>query len=261
MPIASAITGSVQTSKAVTALRDATDNASRRIDAGSTGAQTGMTNTTNDANNVLDYINSQQQNTLNPYLQLGELGAKNLTTALGPGGSLQEQFSFDPTKIADNPNYKFQMQQGLEAVQKAAAANGTLMSGGTLKALDQFSQGLASNEIGQSYNQAFNTFSANRANAYQSLALPLQVGQQAVPLSLQANQNFGDRSSTNLINAQTFNSKAQIDQAQKQADLDLQKGNAKAGGSLAQANIWSNFANEVGGSNSLKSLGQAAVGI
>ena len=257
MPIISAMVGSSQTSKAVNAATAGIDNARAAIDAGSTGAQTGMTNTTDAANNVLDYVNQQQQNTLNPYLQTGANGLDSLNKALAPGGALTTQFAFDPKTVADNPDYQFQLQQGLQATQRAAAANGTLQSGGTLKALDQFSQGLASTSMQQYYNQALSTFNTNRQNAYQSLALPISIGQTATPQSLSAWQNFGNTSTSNDINAQRFNSTAQIDQAAKDANLAQDKGNVKATGSVQQGKIWSSFANNVGNdaSKALAGLG------
>ncbi len=171
----------------------------------------------------------------------------NLNAALAPGGSLTSQFSFDPTQIANNPDYQFQLQQGTQAVQRAAAANGTLQSGGTMKALDQFSQGLASNEIGQAYNQAFNTFQGNRQNNMAALQLPLNVGLAASPLSQSAFQNYGNTSGANLTRGAEDLANLGTSGAAQIADQLTNIGQAKAAGSLKQGQIWSSFAKGAAG--------------
>src|SRR5690348_12894293 len=42
-----------------------------------------------------------------------------------------------------SPGYQFRLDEGNRAIQNSAAAKGMLMSGGTLKDIDRFSQGLA----------------------------------------------------------------------------------------------------------------------
>jgi hypothetical protein len=64
----------------------------------------------------------------------------------------------DPTQIANDPNYQFQLGQGLQGVERGAAAKGTLLTGGTLKSLDQFGQGLASAFSDKQYNRAFGEY-------------------------------------------------------------------------------------------------------
>jgi hypothetical protein len=45
-----------------------------------------------------------------------------------------------------SPGYRFRLDQGNQAVERSAAARGLLGSGATVKALDRYSQGLASSE-------------------------------------------------------------------------------------------------------------------
>lgn len=52
--------------------------------------------------------------------------------------------NFDPNQITQNPEYQFQLQQGLGAIDKGAAANGMLGSGTRLMDLQKYGQGLAS---------------------------------------------------------------------------------------------------------------------
>lgn len=54
-----------------------------------------------------------------------------------------------------SPGYQWQLDQGNQAVQRSAAAQGRLGSGATMKAIDRYSQGLAAGD--------YNTYTANLA--------------------------------------------------------------------------------------------------
>ena len=199
-----------------------------------------------------------------------------------PSSNLNQQFSFDPTQIANNPDYQFQLQQGLQAVQRQQAATGQSTGGGTLKALTQYSQGLASNEIGQAYNQAANTFNINRQGAlsqlqgYGSLA---GMGQQATGQDLSALQNYGNLSSNNTLNAGLYTGNTGIAAANTNASLGVNAaqyaGNANlqaaqisgqaigagasagAAGTVGAANAWSNSLSSIGNLASFYGLANA----
>jgi uncharacterized protein YukE len=64
-----------------------------------------------------------------------------------------------------DPSYAFREQQGMKALQQSAAARGGLLSGSTLKGIQNYSQGLASTEYGNAYNR----FMQNRLAATQAL--------------------------------------------------------------------------------------------
>ncbi len=70
----------------------------------------------------------------------------------------------DPTQIANDPNYQFQLAQGLHGIQSGAAAKGTLLTGGTLKSLDQFGQGLASSFNNTQYGRALGEYQLQKQN-------------------------------------------------------------------------------------------------
>lgn len=56
-------------------------------------------------------------------------------------------------KFTSSPDYQFAFTQGLQALQRSAAAGGTLQSGGQVKAATEFGQGLASQQYGNYYNR------------------------------------------------------------------------------------------------------------
>lgn len=98
-----------------------------------------------------------------------------------------------------SPGFEFRRDQGIEAIERSNAARGRLDSGASLKDLNRFGQGLASQE--------FNNF----ANRLASLA---GVGQGATGQTAQAGQNF----------------------ANAQSNILTGMGNARASGFIGQGN-------------------------
>ncbi|MFS6633863.1 hypothetical protein, partial [Staphylococcus aureus] len=92
-------------------------------------------------------------------------GVSALSLMLQPGGELTKQFT-QPTgsEVEQTPGFQFQMDEGSKAIQRAAAASGGLRGGGTLKALEQYSHGLASTYYNDAFNRALTTFQTNRNN-------------------------------------------------------------------------------------------------
>lgn len=110
-----------------------------------------------------------------PYSQFGQEATNQLAVLMGlrPGagsGSLMQQ----PTlaQLQMDPSYKFREEQGMKALQQSAAARGGLLSGSTLKGIQQYGQGLASEEYGNAYNR----FMQNRANQMSLLQNASQTG-------------------------------------------------------------------------------------
>lgn len=112
-------------------------------------------------------------------------------TALGAYGSLMASYpggAFTaPTaaQAAATPGYQFAVQQGEGAQQASAAANGSLLTGGTQNALDQYAQNYANTNYNNVYNQAltgyntnYNTWANQQANEYNRLAAQSGLGQQ-----------------------------------------------------------------------------------
>lgn len=73
---------------------------------------------------------------------------------MSPGDAYSQYTQPLNVDITQDPGYQFRMQQGLDAVEKSAAARGGFFSGETGKALQNYSQGLASQEYGNAYDRA-----------------------------------------------------------------------------------------------------------
>lgn len=127
-----------------------------------------------------------------PWIQAGQGAITNLSNLLKPGGGLTQQWNqnFQPptaAQAAAYPGEQFQLQQGEQAIQRSAAAQGGLLTGGTAKALNNYAQGVAStdyqnvyNNQFQNYQQNYNQFQQQQANIYNRLAGVAGSGQTSV---------------------------------------------------------------------------------
>lgn len=116
-------------------------------------------------------------------------GPNRLSSFSAPGlaAPWTEQFQRpDPNSIKADPSYQFQMKEGMDAIQRSAAAKGTLLTGGTLKGLNEWAQGLASTFDDKYYNRAKGeyqmdqgTYWQNQNNAFSRLSGLANTGQQA----------------------------------------------------------------------------------
>lgn len=113
------------------------------------------------------------------------------STNLGAYGSLMQGYGggqFQAPTIAQAqqaPGFQFGLQQGEGALQAGAAANGSLLTGGTQNALDQYAQNYADTNYNNVYNQALQTYGTNynvwanqQASEYNKLAGLAGAGQQ-----------------------------------------------------------------------------------
>jgi len=61
----------------------------------------------------------------------------------------------------NDPGYKVRMRMGTDAIQAAAAAKGSALGGGTLKALERYGQDFGSNEFQNVYGRGAQTYGIN----------------------------------------------------------------------------------------------------
>jgi hypothetical protein len=188
--------------------------------------------------------NAQEQ----PYIQMG-YGAANELSGLASTGNLgvplpasdmanYPTFNWNPTEagLQQTPGYQFTLNQGLQATQNAAAAQGLGVSGAALKGAANYATGLADStynqqlqnylatygqQVGQFQNQ-FNDYWTQQNNRYQQLAGLATLG---------ANASVG-------AGSQTVNSAGNVGNAVTAA------GQAQAAGTLGTAsNLGSGITN------------------
>lgn len=131
-----------------------------------------------------------QQNSANqqPFISAGQtaVGTIGQDQANGTGFAA----SFNPSTFINSPGYNFQLQQGQNAINSSAAATGGVLNGGTLKALDQYTTGLANT----TYNQAYQNYLAGSNQQYNQLFGVAQLGEQgAASLGQQGTQSAANQ--------------------------------------------------------------------
>lgn len=143
-------------------------------------------------------------------------GTTNLGAAVNPSlggfGSLMAANPYStftaPTGLTEqnDPGYQARLNLGMDAMDRSAAARGSVLTGGTAQAENQAAQDYASNEYGNVYNRAFNTnaanfnqFSQNQNNQYNRLASLAGIGQQSAQQLGYLGSNAANGISNNLL--------------------------------------------------------------
>ena len=160
----------------------------------------------------------QTRKDLDPYKQAGATSLSQMMGQMTPDGYFNQTYTGQD--IYSDPSYQFRLQQGQDAIQSSAAAKGGLLTGATLKALQNYGQESASQE----YSNAYNRFNADQTNRYNRLSNLVGIGQNAA--------------------AQVGNAGAQT--AQAVANNTMAGANSIAAGQVANANNWANTANNLG---------------
>lgn len=112
-----------------------------------------------------------------PYREAGSQAIGSLSAMLQPG--------YDHTT---SPGYQFRFNEGQRAVEGSAASRGMLMSGGTLKDLTRFGQGVAA----QDFNDQFNRTASVAAGGQQVNSTLGQLGANAANSTANLYGNIGN---------------------------------------------------------------------
>ena len=155
----------------------------------------------------------QVRGDLNPYRTAGSDALAQLMGKMKSNNDFFNQ-TYTGQELYKDPSYKFRVNQGNNAIQGGAAAQGGLLSGATLKALQNYGQESASQE----YQNAYNRFNADQTNQYNRLLSLVGIGQNAA--------------------AQTGNAGTQT--AQAIANNTMQGANSQAAGTIAAGNSVAN---------------------
>jgi hypothetical protein len=198
----------------------------------SSDASKSAANTQSDAANHaadLQQQNLQQiRQSLQPFINGGYDAQGSLRSLLGLGtpdgsgnfGSLTKPFDAAEFAKYQDPGYQFQLQQGQQALQNSQAAKDGVLSGGALKDLIGFNQGMAST----AYQGAFGRYMSQNDATYNRLSNLLGIGENAAAgmgnTSAQVTSNIGN----------TLMSGA----------------NAQAAGQIGSANAWNSGLNNMG---------------
>jgi len=112
----------------------------------------------------------QTRSDLMPWQQAGQIGLNELTARLP---EFTKPFGMEDFQAS--PAYKFNLEQGQQAINKGAAARGQFYNPATLQDLAKYSQGLASNE----FQNAFSNYNTGLNNIWSRLYGLSGTGQNA----------------------------------------------------------------------------------
>ena len=125
-----------------------------------------------------------------PWRQAGvnALGVMQRTAGNVPGA-----FKFGADQFQTDPGYAFRLAEGRKALASTARARGGLVSGQTLKGMQDYAQNAASQEYQNAYNRAYTGYGTDVAREnqlYNRQAALAGIGQTSTNLMNQAGQNY-----------------------------------------------------------------------
>lgn len=184
-----------------------------------------------DAETQLGYANldlqkelaDQQREDFAPWRDVGEQALNQLWEGVQSGA-----FDVGEVDVTQDPGYQFRMDQGIEALDKSAAARGRLLSGAQQKGVTDYAQNVASQEYANAYAREAN----EKAKKYNMLSGLSSGGQASAAGQAQATSQLGQQSSNIMSNMGRTQNIAQ--QQQGQARAGAYQGMAQAGNQAAQ---------------------------
>jgi len=177
------------------AIGEASETAAQGVTNAGRDAAAGFRVSTDEANALLRQVYGDAFDQLAPYREGGTQAFTTLSQLAGPGGEFNRSFTAQDLEM--DPGYQFRLAEGQKALERSAAARGSLQSGGTLKALTRYAQGVASDE----YGKAFDRFTKDRADRFTMLSSLAGVGLRATEGGINAAENYGNRAAANEVAA------------------------------------------------------------
>ena len=139
-------------------------------------------------------INQENKAYMEPYRAAGLAGQNQLLTLMGlQGGNAgaadfgRYAKDFQMSDYQADPGYAYRLQQGIDAMNKMAAARGGLMSGSAIKGGIKFGQDMGSEEYGNAYAR----YQQNRANQLNPLGTFATAGMNAAQNTSATNALYG----------------------------------------------------------------------
>jgi hypothetical protein len=180
---------------AATGVTQAGSNAATGVKTAAGTSAAGVNTAADQANQILAAQYGVNINALNPYTSAGATAQEQLAAGIAPGGQFNK--TFQASDLEMDPGYQFRLSEGQKALERSAAAGGSLGSGGTLKALSRYSQGVASDED----SKAFERYRVGQNDAFSRLNTIAGTGLQATNTGIQAGTQLVRDASGNIVHA------------------------------------------------------------
>lgn len=117
---------------------------------------------------------------LRPFVESGYNANTLMADAYGFNGP--EKQAAARSRFQSDPGYEFQRSEGLRAVEGSAAARGSALSGGTMKALQSYGTGLADQSYGNWWDRLSGISRQGQASAAGSADISQRAGAQSAQL-------------------------------------------------------------------------------
>lgn len=254
------IASSGQRSAAKTEANAATNASDEQLQAAQLAANAQITASQTAANTQMNMFD-QTQSTLAPWVTGGNSAMSQLSALMGIGGTntsgaptisqimspLYQLFGIGQPNgapaqsqlnaVSNMPGYQFSLQQGTQALDRSAAAQGLLLSGGQQKAVTQYGQGLASTQL-QNY---LNEYQSNIVNPYAANVIsPLQtassLGENAAALTGNAGTSAASGAANSILTGATGAANSLTSGTNSAVQSQLAAALAQASGQMGQAN-------------------------
>lgn len=184
---------------------------------------------------VAERMYNQTRTDQEPWRQAGV----NALAKLGSDPSLvtpyPDQKKFTLADFEADPGYGFRLSEGVNALDKSAAARGSLFSGAQGKALTRYGQDYGSNEYANAYNRYqaeyqndFNRYQTNQSNQYNRLANLAGLGQTANNALQSAGSNYANSAGNYSMNGANMTGNLLMTNAANSGNAQLAAGNARA---------------------------------
>lgn len=184
-----------------------------------------------DAETQLGYANidlqkelaQEQREDFAPWRDVGEKALNDLWSGVQSG-----EFEVGDIDVTKDPGYQFRMDQGVEALDKSAAARGRLLSGAQQKGVTDYAQNVASQEYANAYAREAN----QKARKYNMLSSLSSGGQASAARQAGATGQLASTSGNIMANMGQAQSNAAY--AGGQARAGAYQGMAQSGNQAAQ---------------------------
>ena len=145
-----------------------------------------------DANLILQReLSEQQREDFAPWRDVGQQALDKIWSGVQSG-----EFEVGPIDVTKDPGYKFRMDQGVEALDKSAAARGRLLSGAQQKGVNEYAQNLGSQEYANAYARQAN----EKARQFNILSGLSQGGQSSAARQAQSTAQLASTSGNIMSN-------------------------------------------------------------
>jgi hypothetical protein len=166
--------------------------------------------------------------------------------------------------VGMDPGFDFRMAEGQKALERSAASKGTLLSGGTAKALERYAQDYSSGEYNNAYNRTYGRAtdaynqaqeryrtnyavdSANKSSLFGRISGLAGIGSSSAGETAALGNSYASNAGSNTMNAANNAASVNMNAANNAANYNTSAAAARASGYVGSSNAWANALSGIG---------------